>query len=54
MRVEKQQLEDTSIWLHPLSFREAVKKLSDSPPEKKGRPAHVHVLREGSLASALR
>ncbi len=27
--------EDTSVSLHPLSFREAVKKLTETPPEKR-------------------
>ena len=29
--------EDTSVSLHPLSFREAVKGLVETPPEKKRR-----------------
>jgi hypothetical protein len=33
----KKKHEDTSVSLHPLSFRKAVKKLAETPPEKPSR-----------------
>jgi hypothetical protein len=39
--------EDTSVSLHPLSFEEALKKLTETPSEKPYRPLH----RLGSASS---
>ena len=34
---KKRRHDDTSVSLHPLSFREALKELTETPPEKPSR-----------------